>query len=111
MKKPAISLCVCSALLLGMPQASSANKKGEEEALVQEMHALNLECEKARARKLYPVRLKIYEECKAQGKSEQYCDGQAAEYDGARVTGADRYYELPECVAAFEFSKAHRLGE
>ncbi len=111
MKQIVAALCVCSGLVLGIVQEARANKDSEEDAFQEERHALNLECEKARARKLYPVRLKIYNECKEQGKTEEYCDRQAAEYDGARVSGSNRYYELPECVTAFEFEKAHRLGD
>lgn len=107
-----MEITVLSALLMASISAAipstahSFTLSDEERAGMQE--ELNLQCEKARGKKLYPERLKIYEACKAAGKEENLCDMQAEMYNGDRIGGAPRHYDLPECVKAFEFRKAHR---
>ena len=69
---------------------------------------LDQRCEAARERKLAPIRDDIYRECldKKQGDA-AYCRRYADAYNGNRPGGAPRFYELPECEAAFKFRNGH----
>ena len=66
-------------------------------------------CEEARDRKLAPIRVKIFDECleKKQG-DKAYCQRYADGYNGNRIGGAPRFYELPECEAAFKYRNRRR---
>ena len=85
--------------LAGAADQSDADKQAE----------LDRRCEEARAVKLAPIRANIYDECleKKQG-DEAYCRRSADDYNGNRKNGAPRFYELPECEAAFEFRNSTR---
>lgn len=95
-------------LLMIASPAASAELYSEKERRDTQLK-LDLKCEQARDRKLYPMRLKIFEECMAKRDSEAHCDAYAGSYNGERVNGAPRYYDLPECETAFEFRKTHRI--
>ena len=64
---------------------------------------LDRRCEAARQLKLAPIREEIFAECleKKQG-DETFCRRNADGYNGNRIGGSPRFYELPECQAAFE---------
>jgi hypothetical protein len=83
----------------GAADQSDADKQAE----------LDRRCEEARAVKLAPIRADIYKDCveKKQG-DEAYCRRSADGYNGNRKNGAPRFYELPECQAAFEFRNSSR---
>lgn len=66
-------------------------------------------CEDARARRLAPIRVQIYDECvNRQRKQPDYCRRYADGYNGERPGAGPRFYELPECVAAFDFRTGKR---
>ena len=66
-------------------------------------------CEAARAKQLAPIRAEIYDECvNRQGKQPEFCRRYADGYNGERAGAAPRFYELPECVAAFDFRNSNR---
>jgi hypothetical protein len=70
---------------------------------------LDAACEAARERKLAPIRRKIEAECLAKKQGDEaYCKQYAAGYNGERISGGPRFYELPECEAAFEYRNSHR---
>jgi len=83
----------------GAADQSDADKQAE----------LDRRCEAARAENLAPIRADIYTECleKKQGDA-AYCRRFADGYNGNRPGGAPRFYELPECEAAFEFRNRGR---
>lgn len=64
---------------------------------------LDKACEDDRLVKLEPLRKNIYKECQNLGKNESTCKSEAAAYNGNRINGAPRFYELPSCVQAFEY--------
>ncbi|MDP2325471.1 MAG: hypothetical protein Q8N51_15790 [Gammaproteobacteria bacterium] len=70
---------------------------------------LDRRCEAARDEALEPIRNEIYKECieKKQG-DEPYCHRYADGYNGDRISGSPRFYELPECELAFEFRNRDR---
>jgi hypothetical protein len=64
-------------------------------------------CENARTVALAPLRKVAYKECMAKGnKSEAVCKKEASDYNGNRVNRTPMFYELPECVKAFEYKKS-----
>jgi hypothetical protein len=66
-------------------------------------------CEAARDDKLAPIRADIYAECLDGKKGDQgYCRRYADGYNGERIGGSARFYELPECEAAFQFRNRNR---
>ena len=87
-------------LILLTGAASSAADQSDADKQVE----LDQRCEAARQRKLAPIREDIYRECleKKQGDA-AYCRRSADTYNGNRPGGAPRFYELPECEAAFNF--------
>ena len=67
---------------------------------------LDQACEKARDVKLAPLRKTIFEECVTKfKKSKDVCTAEAKDYNGNRINGAPMFYELPQCVKAFEYRK------
>ncbi len=86
--------------------ASASAAEGERAARQAELDRL---CEAARDRALEPIRAEIYQECvDEQHKDPGYCRRYADGYNGERERGAPRFYELPECVEAFEFRRSQR---
>jgi hypothetical protein len=64
---------------------------------------LDQACEDVRDIALEPLRTDIYNECVDKFKKDQdICREEAAVYNGRRINGAPRFYELPECQKAFE---------
>lgn len=73
-----------------------------------EQLTLDKECEKARQIALAPRKKEIYQECHEKfKKSEAVCKEEAQAYNGNRINGAPMFYELPECVKAFEYKNKH----
>ena len=70
---------------------------------------LDRRCEAARAEMLAPVREEIYTECIDGRKGDEvYCRRYADGYNGERIGRSPRFYELPECEAAFKFRNRDR---
>ena len=90
-------------LLLAGVSAAAGQSDAEQQA------ELDRRCEAARALKLAPIRADVYKECveKKQGNA-AYCQRFADGYNGNRAKGAPRFYELPECEAAFAFRNKAR---
>lgn len=66
--------------------------------------ALDRACEAARDRALAPLRNDIRAECLADGRDAETCQREAADFNGNRIGGrSPLFYDLPECVAAFEY--------
>jgi hypothetical protein len=95
---------IVTAMFLGLSGAAVADTAQERQARQAE---LDRQCEAARQVALAPKRQEIYNECINHfGKEEAVCRNEANAYNGYRIGGAPLYYDLPECVEAFEFSKA-----
>ncbi len=70
---------------------------------------LDKRCEAARDEKLAPIRAEIYTDCVRDKRGDDaYCRRYADGYNGERIGGGPRFYELPECQAAFEFRNRDR---
>lgn len=81
-----------------------AGEPGDAKQSAEELQAeLDRRCEDARELKLAPIRADIFAECleKKQG-DETFCRRYADGYNGNRIGGSPRFYELPECQAAFK---------
>ena len=68
---------------------------------------LDQACEEAREKKLAPERKKYIEECvtKKQRPDRASCERFYADYGNRSGNRAPLYYDLPECVKAFEYRK------
>ena len=63
---------------------------------------LDQACEEARTIALLPLRSDIYNECVNKFKKDKNtCLKEVNVYNGRRINGAPRFYELPECQKAF----------
>jgi len=71
---------------------------------------LDAECEAARERKLAPEREKYIEECvrdKVKDSREE-CERFYSDYGAQSGNRAPLYYDVPECVSAFEYRRSYR---
>lgn len=94
--------------LLVVAAGSLAGDLNPEERAAKQAE-LDRQCEAAREQKLAPIRAEIYDECVNKlRKQPEYCRRYADGYNGERAGAAPRFYELPECVAAFEFRTNRR---
>lgn len=70
---------------------------------------LDAACESARQVALAPRKSEIYQECVDKfKKSAEVCEEEANGYNGNRVGASPRFYDLPECEAAFEYQNKDR---
>jgi hypothetical protein len=94
-----------ASLLLILLAATSAADDGVAERQAE----LDRLCEAARDEKLAPIRAEIYEEClEDRSDDDAYCRRYADGYNGDRIGGSPRFYELPECEEAFRFRNRNR---
>ena len=70
--------------------------------------ALDAACEAARERRLVPERAKLVDDCVREQflESRKECARYYADYGGQYGRGAPLYYDLPECVRAFEYRES-----
>jgi hypothetical protein len=90
-------------VLMALPAVAADPTDAERQA------ELDRRCEAARSEKLAPIRAEIYDECLEGRKGDQaYCRRYADGYNGERIGGSPRFYELPECEEAFRFRNRDR---
>ena len=96
---------VLFALALLFPSLGVA---GDDRASMQQK--LDAECETARERKLEPEREIYVQECVQQKMKStlQDCQRFYADYGARTGDRAPLYYDLPECVGAFEYRQSYR---
>jgi len=82
---------------------------GNNDRAAQQAH-LDAVCEAARERKLAPEREKYIEECVRDKvrDSREGCERFYSDYGAQSGNRAPLYYDLPECVSAFEFRNSYR---
>lgn len=70
---------------------------------------LDAACEAARERRLAPERERYIEECVVTGQrpDRSACERFYADYGAQSGHRAPLYYDLPECVKAFEYRRSH----
>ena len=89
--------------------SAHADNKLTKEEIRNRLDELNAACGQAREKKLAPLRAQYIEECVSkQRKDRHYCQRFYADYGAGSGTRPPLFLELPECVEAFEFQKAHR---
>jgi hypothetical protein len=91
-----ISLTVLAAL------PAHADKKGDREQA-----KLDSACEAARQKKLAPMRAGFIDECveKKQRPDRASCERFYADFGNQSGSRAPLFYDLPECVEAFEYRR------
>lgn len=95
-------------VLMSVIGPALADQKAEVERAARQAE-LDRACEADREKALAPIREDIYTECVTrQKKDPAFCRRDAAAFNGNRPGGAPRFYDLPACVAAFEFRNSYR---
>jgi len=96
-----------AALVLG---AAVAGDCLADAARDQKQAELDAACEAAREAKLAPLREKFVAECVRNGEQpdRQFCETFYADYGARSGNRAPLFYDLPECVEAFEFQNSQR---
>lgn len=105
MKKLTIIQVILCVLLTG-PVLAKESREAKQARL-------DKACEVARMKKLTPLRKEVIEECvnNKELPSRKECERFYATY-GERMGGrAPLFYDLPECVEAFEYQQSARSGK
>lgn len=94
-------------LLTCLTTPALAARDSDREARQAELDAA---CEAAREKKLAPLRKQFIEECveKKEQPSRQACETFYADYGAQSGNRAPLFYDLPECVEAFEYQNSQR---
>jgi len=88
---------------------SLANGVAGEIDRVTKQKGLDKACEVTREKKLAPLRRRYIEECVEQQKQDRaYCERFYNDYGAQSGKRAPLFYDLPECVAAFEYRNSQR---
>jgi hypothetical protein len=76
----------------------------------QQQAKLDAACEEARESKLAPMRKQFVEDCvkNKEQPSRQACEDFYADYGAQSGRRAPLFYDLPECVEAFDFQNSQR---
>jgi hypothetical protein len=111
MKKPLVKniyfpLCAGLVLLIFNPAIANESRENKQARL-------DSACEVVREKKLVPVRKQLVEECVANKElpSRKECVTFYADYGGRMGGRAPLFYDLPECVTAFEFNQSSRSSD
>lgn len=99
-----------SILLIALASfTAQADKMLTKEEIRNKLDELNAACEQARENKLAPLRAQYIEECVSkQRRDRDYCQRFYADYGARSGNRPPLFLDLPECVEAFEFQKAHK---
>lgn len=94
-------------LMLGVAIAGDAAADRNRDQKQAELDAV---CEAAREAKLAPLREKFVEECvrNKERPDRRSCEVFYADYGAQSGNRAPLFYDLPECVEAFEFQNSQR---
>jgi len=76
----------------------------------QEQARLDAVCEEARQAKLVPMREQLVEDCVKNGdrRDRESCETFYADYGAQAGRRAPLFFDLPECVEAFDFQNSQR---
>jgi hypothetical protein len=91
-------------LVMLVPAAPAKETREQKQA------RLDAACETAREKKLGPMREKLVDECVTNREfpSREECARFYADYGGRAGNRAPLFYDLPECVAAFDYQQSAR---
>lgn len=89
-----------------VPRSADARDRNREAKQAK----LDEACEAAREAKLAPLRAQFVEECvrEKQRSSRQECEVFYSDYGAQSGNRAPLFYDLPECVEAFEYQQSER---
>jgi hypothetical protein len=104
-----IHLLIISTLIITLASPALAKKETREEKQAR----LDAACEVAREKKLAPLRARYIKECVANKElpSLEECERFYADYGGRMGGRAPLFYDLPECVTAFEYQQGVRASD
>jgi hypothetical protein len=91
-----------------MSLAASAAETTPAEVLAAQQ-TLDRSCESARANERQELQRRIVEICKSKGRSDAQCQQEAAAYSSMNIRGVAPSSDIPVCVQANDFRKAHAL--
>lgn len=100
---------IITIVTLGAALSASAIES-EQDIRNKKQADLDRRCESAREVILAPVRKEIYYECMQASRRTDAaadCERRAADYNANRNGGAPRYYDIQECVTAFEYRQSY----
>ena len=97
-------LIMVSALFLTNPL--SASDTSDER--LEKRKEMDAKCEAAREVLLEPMREELFVECIENGGDEEYCERTSSTYNGRIGNNTLMFYDIPECVAAFEYRRSYR---
>jgi len=98
---------ICPKSLLAIVLATSVAAVANADR-AQQQATLGAACEEAREQRLKPERARFVEECvtKKHKPDRASCERFYSDYGARNGNRAPLYYDLPECVDAFEFRKS-----
>ena len=99
---------IAPVLIAALMLSASVTSAESDRQVTQE--ELDAECEAAREMKLAPERARFIDECveKRQKSDRAACERFYSDYGAQSGDRRPLYYELPECVRAFEFQRSYR---
>jgi hypothetical protein len=110
---PALRI-ILSAWLIAASAAAPSAVFAQTEEEMKRLDELDRKCESARAAKLAPIRAELIDRCtRVDKRPRDVCEAEYASYGNThQVVGgravAGMFYDLPECVAAFEARQKYR---
>ena len=73
---------------------------------------LDAACEMAREQKLAPLRQQLIEQCVWQRQGDlAWCEWYFRDYGAQAGRRAPLFYDLPECIEAFEYRRSYRRAD
>lgn len=96
--------------MLSISTQAAASTSAERERNARQKK-LDEACEQARQEKLAPLKAQFTQECIDKGRGPAWCKKFHADYGTQAGKRAPLFYDLPECVEAFEFRKAYRSAD
>ena len=104
-----VSWRVMLACVLFMGVCWSNDTLGRERDRAARQAELNATCKAAREKQINALRDVYIEECITErGKSREYCERFYRDYGAGSGDRPPLFYDLPECVEAFEFQSSQR---
>lgn len=95
---------VLTACLVPLANAARESERAANQA------ELDAACEKAREEKLAPLRAQFVEECVQEKhfSSRRECESYYADFGAQSGNRAPLFYDLPECVEAYDYQNSQR---
>ena len=100
--------------ILGLGLGVAGLASGSEAERSAKQAELDAACEAARQEKLAVVRAQLVDECvekKSPREDRASCERYYADYGSATPYQAALFYDLPECVKAFDYQTSYRRPE